>query len=58
MAAHRGEHQAEHVALALGVMGLERDHEPRGVVEQRVHAERFGGLPDAQRWSVAYVAVP
>jgi hypothetical protein len=58
VAAQRAEHQVEHVVLALGVVRFERDHVARGVVEQRVDAERLGRLADPQRRAVADVAVP
>jgi len=56
--AQRAQEDAEHVVLALAVVRLERDDVARRVVEQRVNAQRLGGLPDAQRRTVADVAVP
>ena len=58
VAAQRGQQQVEHVDLALGVVGLERDHVARGVVEHRVDAQRLRRRPDAQRRSMTHVAVP
>ncbi len=58
VAAQRGQKQVEHVDLALGVVGLERDHVARGVVEHCVDAQRSGRRADAQRRAVADVAVP
>jgi len=56
--AQGAQEDAEHVVLALAVVGLERDDVPGGVVEQRVNPQRLGGLPDAQRRAVADIAVP
>ena len=58
VAAQRAEEEVEHVVLALGVVRLERDDVARGIVEQRVDAQRLGRLADAQRRAVADVAVP
>ena len=58
MPAERAQEDAEHVVLTLAVMRLERDHVTRSVVEQRVDPQRLCRLPDAQRRTVADVAMP
>jgi hypothetical protein len=58
VATERGDEEAEHVDLALLVVRLERDDEARGVVEERVDAERLPLAVDEQRRPVADVALP
>ena len=50
--------EREHVDLALGVVGLERDDVAAGVVEERVDAQRDRAARRSQRRAVADVAVP
>ena len=47
MAAKRGEEHLQHVDLALGVTGFDGHEEARGIVEERVDAQRPGGGADA-----------
>ncbi len=58
VAAQGADEEAEHVDLALGVVGLERDDVAGGVVEQRVDAQRASLAVHLERWAVADVAVP
>ena len=45
MTAERAHEETQHVDLAFGVMRLERDDVPGGVVEQPVDAYRFARAP-------------
>jgi len=58
VAAQGADEEAEHVDLALAVVGLERDHVARGVVEQRVDAHGMGLGVDQDHAGVTDVAVP
>src|SRR5690606_28049075 len=50
--------EIQHVRLALGVARLDREDVARGVVEERVDAQRPAHAGDLERRSVAHVAVP
>ena len=58
VAAQGADEEAEHVDFALGVVGLEGDDVPRGVVHQRVDAQRPRLAVDGEGDAVADVAVP
>jgi hypothetical protein len=58
MPAQRAHEEAQHVHLALGVVGLERHDVARRVVHEGVDAQRPALPVDAQAGAVADVAVP